>query len=284
MKGQPAGDSALLADRALGLPIVGLKASDIQDTFAQARDGGDRRHEATDILAPRGTPVVAVDTGIITKLFTSKPGGLTIYQFDPPQNVCYYYAHLDRYAEGLREGMLVKKGDVIGYVGTTGNARPNTPHLHFAIFELGPEKHWWEGKPINPYPSSDAGSGKIRRCASTLWCWPRRSGRAPCSKAPSSVQTKTTKTNSAAVRTYHSYANPQEVRVRHVALDLDVLFAREDPARIGNAYPRPGTRGKPLILDSRDLKDLQVEASSDGNTWSPTTFQIGYVRQVLGAP
>jgi murein DD-endopeptidase MepM/ murein hydrolase activator NlpD len=152
IKGQPPGDSAPLADRALGSPIVGLKASDIQDTFAQARGGGERRHEATDILAPRGTPVVAVDTGIIAKLFTSIPGGFTIYQFNPPQTYCYYYAHLDRYAEGLKEGMLVKKGDVIGYVGTTGNAPPNTPHLHFAIFELGPEKRWWEGKPINPYP------------------------------------------------------------------------------------------------------------------------------------
>jgi murein DD-endopeptidase MepM/ murein hydrolase activator NlpD len=152
VKGQAAGDSAPLVDRALGLPIVGLKASDIQDTFAQARDGGDRRHEATDILAPRGTPVVAVDTGIIAKLFTSKPGGLTIYQFNPPQTYCYYYAHLDRYAEGLKQGILVKKGDVIGYVGTTGNAPADTPHLHFAIFELGPEKRWWEGKPINPYP------------------------------------------------------------------------------------------------------------------------------------
>lgn len=152
-EGQPPGDSALLADRALGLPIVGLKASDIQDTFAQARGGGgERRHEATDILAARGTPVVAVDTGIIAKLFTSKPGGLTIYQFNPAQTHAYYYAHLDKYADGLRESVLVKNGDVIGYVGTTGNSDPNTPHLHFAIFELGPEKRWWEGKPINPYP------------------------------------------------------------------------------------------------------------------------------------
>jgi murein DD-endopeptidase MepM/ murein hydrolase activator NlpD len=152
VEGQPPGDAAPLSGRAFGLPIAGLKAANIQDTFAQARDGGERRHEATDILAPRGTPVVAVDTGIIAKLFTSKPGGLTVYQFDPAQKYAYYYAHLDRYADGLREGMLVKKGDAIGYVGTTGNADPNTPHLHFAIFELGPEKRWWEGKPINPYP------------------------------------------------------------------------------------------------------------------------------------
>jgi peptidoglycan LD-endopeptidase LytH len=150
--GQLPGDAAPLHARGLGLPLVNLKPADIHDTFAQARDGGERRHEATDIMAPKGTPVVAVDTGIIAKLFTSKPGGLTIYQFDPSQKYAYYYAHLDGYAEGLREGMLVKKGDRIGYVGVTGNADPSGPHLHFAIFELGPEKHWWEGKPINPYP------------------------------------------------------------------------------------------------------------------------------------
>ena len=119
---------------------------------AQSRDAGERRHEATDILAPRGTPVRAVDTGTIAKLFTSKPGGLTIYQFDTLQQYAYYYAHLDAYRNGLTEGELVKKGDIIGYVGTTGNAPSNTPHLHFAIFELGPEKHWWEGRPVNPYP------------------------------------------------------------------------------------------------------------------------------------
>jgi peptidoglycan LD-endopeptidase LytH len=103
-------------------------------------------------MSPRGTPVVAVDNGIIAKLFTSKPGGLTIYQFDSTEKFCFYYAHLDGYAPGLREGMLVKRGGTIGYVGSTGNADPSAPHLHFAIFELGPEKRWWEGKPINPYP------------------------------------------------------------------------------------------------------------------------------------
>lgn len=151
VEGQAPGDAAPLLARGLGLPIANLKAADIHDTFAQARSGGERRHEATDIMAAKGTPVVAVDTGIITKLFTSKPGGITVYQFDPSQKYAYYYAHLDRYAEGLREGMLVKKGDRIGYVGVTGNSDPNAPHLHFAIFELGPDKHWWEGKPINPY-------------------------------------------------------------------------------------------------------------------------------------
>jgi murein DD-endopeptidase MepM/ murein hydrolase activator NlpD len=135
----------------IGLPIAGLRAKDIQDTFSHLR-GGNRPHEATDILAPRGTPVLAVDAGTIKKLFTSKPGGLTVYQFDAEGVYCYYYAHLDRYAANLKEGMTVKRGDVIGYVGTTGNANPNTPHLHFAIFKLGTLKRWWEGAPINPYP------------------------------------------------------------------------------------------------------------------------------------
>jgi peptidoglycan LD-endopeptidase LytH len=152
VEGQPEGDAVALSSRAFGPPIANLKRSDIQDTFAQARGGGERRHEATDIMAPRGTPVIAVDTGVVAKLFTSIPGGLTVYQFDGSQRYAYYYAHLDRYAEGLREGQLLKKGDLVGYVGSTGNADPNSPHLHFAIFELGPEKRWWEGKPINPYP------------------------------------------------------------------------------------------------------------------------------------
>jgi peptidoglycan LD-endopeptidase LytH len=148
----PVGDGSALMTRDVGLPIRGLKRTDIQDTFDQARAAGERRHEATDIMSPRGTPVAAVDNGIIAKLFRSKPGGLTIYQFDSTEKFCFYYAHLDRYAEGLKEGALVKRGDTIGYVGSTGNADPAAPHLHFAIFELGPEKRWWEGKPINPYP------------------------------------------------------------------------------------------------------------------------------------
>jgi murein DD-endopeptidase MepM/ murein hydrolase activator NlpD len=141
----------LLARRSLTLPIQGLNSHDIQDTFSQGRAGG-KLHEATDILAPRGTPVVAVQDGIIQKLFLSKPGGITIYEFDHVGVFCYYYAHLQSYAEGLTEGMSVKRGDVIGYVGTTGNAPPQTPHLHFAIFRLGPEKHWWQGTAIDPYP------------------------------------------------------------------------------------------------------------------------------------
>ena len=135
----------------LTLPIRGLTARDIHDTFNEGRSNG-QPHEAVDLLAPRGTPILAVAAGVIQKLFLSKPGGITIYEFDPQGEYCYYYAHLERYAEGLHEGMRVRQGEVIGYVGTSGNAPPNTPHLHFAIFQLGPEKHWWQGTAINPYP------------------------------------------------------------------------------------------------------------------------------------
>jgi murein DD-endopeptidase MepM/ murein hydrolase activator NlpD len=128
-------------------PIAGLRAGDLHDTFHQSRGGG--RHEALDIMEPRGTPVHAVVEGTIVKLFLSKPGGKTIYQFDNSQIFSYYYAHLDRYADGLHEGMHVAPGEVIGYVGSSGNA--HTPHLHFAIFQLGPEKRWWQGTAINPY-------------------------------------------------------------------------------------------------------------------------------------
>jgi peptidoglycan LD-endopeptidase LytH len=136
---------------ALLIPVAGVKAAQLQDTYSQPR-GSERVHEALDILAPIGTPVYAVADGRIAKLFTSKPGGLTIYQFDPNEKYSYYYAHLDHYATALKEGQQVKRGDLIGYVGTTGNADPAAPHLHFAMFELGPEKNWWQGKPINPYP------------------------------------------------------------------------------------------------------------------------------------
>jgi murein DD-endopeptidase MepM/ murein hydrolase activator NlpD len=102
-------------------------------------------------MAPRGTPVLAVNDGKIEKLFLSKPGGNTIYQFDPTERYCYYYAHLDRYAEGLAPGKSVHRGEVIAYVGSTGNADPSAPHLHFEIHELTPEKHWWQGTPVNPY-------------------------------------------------------------------------------------------------------------------------------------
>jgi len=151
MIGPTSGEDQII-QRHIALPIAGLKLENIQDTFNDLR-GGTRRHEATDILSPRGTPVMAVDAGTIKKLFTSKQGGLTIYQFDPEETYCYYYAHLDHYAADLQEGAFVERGHVIGYVGTTGNAPANTPHLHFAIFKMGADKRWWHGTPINPFPA-----------------------------------------------------------------------------------------------------------------------------------
>jgi len=131
-------------------PISGLSLANLRDTYEEIHNG--HRHEAIDIIEPRGTPVRAVVRGTIRKLFLSKPGGNTIYEFDEKGEYCYYYAHLDRYTEGLHEGMPVQSGDVIGFVGSTGNADEGTPHLHFAIFELGPEKVWSRGTAINPYP------------------------------------------------------------------------------------------------------------------------------------
>jgi len=141
-----------LRDRDLKIPVEGADDDDLRDTFFDSR-GGSRAHEALDIMAPRHTQVLAADDGVIKKLFMSKGGGgITIYQFDPTETYCYYYAHLDRYAANLKEGQRVRRGDVIGYVGSTGNASADAPHLHFAIFRLGPERQWWKGEPINPYP------------------------------------------------------------------------------------------------------------------------------------
>ena len=139
-----------LRNRQLTLPVQGIKREELRDTFNETR-GSSRRHEALDVLAPRNTPVLAVEDGTIARLFLSDAGGITIYQFDPTEAYCYYYAHLERYAEGLKEGAPIKRGQVIGYVGTTGNAPRNTPHLHFAIFQLTDEKRWWQGTPIDPY-------------------------------------------------------------------------------------------------------------------------------------
>jgi len=139
-----------LASRELTIPVQGVAPDKLVRSYHDARSGG-REHEALDILAPRGTPVVAVEDGTIAKLFNSKAGGITVYQFDPGQGYSYYYAHLDRYADGIKEGMPVHRGQVLGYVGTSGNAPKDTPHLHFAIFRLTADKHWWEGTPIDPY-------------------------------------------------------------------------------------------------------------------------------------
>lgn len=148
-----------LAQRDLLVPVQGIPRQALSDTFDDARSAG-RVHDAIDIMAPRNTPVIAVEDGRIAKLFTSDLGGLTIYQFDPTETYSYYYAHLDHYAPGIKEGDRIARGQVIGYVGSTGNASPDGPHLHFAITRLGPDKKWWEGQALNPYPILSGGRGR----------------------------------------------------------------------------------------------------------------------------
>ena len=144
-------DLAYLRTRALMVPVQGVRAEKVPDTFSATR-GSARRHNALDILAPRGTPVLAADDGRVLKLRHNSAGGTTIYALDPEARFVYYYAHLDRYRDGLVEGAPLAKGEVIGYVGTTGNAPPNVPHLHFQVMRLTTERRYWDGVPVNPKP------------------------------------------------------------------------------------------------------------------------------------
>lgn len=141
--------SGLAAD-AIVIPVVGARREDLKAMFHERR--GSREHRAIDIMAPRATPVLAAIDGTVGKLFLSKPGGITIYQYDPTKTWIYYYAHLDGYAPGLAEGQQLRRGDVIGYVGTSGNANPDAPHLHFSIEKLTEPGKWWQSEPIDPYP------------------------------------------------------------------------------------------------------------------------------------
>lgn len=136
----------------LAIPVVGVQPNQLSDTYTQARSNG-RTHDAIDIMAGEGTPVIAAADGTIEKLFFSKGGGgITVYERSPDQKWQYYYAHLQGYAPGLAEGQQVKRGQVIARVDHTGDAVASAPHLHFAINSMGPGQRWWEGTPINPYP------------------------------------------------------------------------------------------------------------------------------------
>ena len=137
----------------LAIPVAGIKPKDLVDTFTQARAGGARVHDAIDIMAPTGTPVVAAAEGTVEKLFFSKGGGgITAYVRSPDGRWSYYYAHLERYAPGLTEGQRLPRGAPIGTVGFTGNANPAGPHLHFAVNRMSQGERWWQGSPVNPYP------------------------------------------------------------------------------------------------------------------------------------
>lgn len=136
---------------ALLIPVAGIAAERLRDSYHAAREGG-RVHQGIDIHAARGTPVLAAADGTILKLHSGSRGGIAIYQLGVDGRTRYYYAHLERYAEGLEEGESVRRGDVIGYVGDTGNAAPGDFHLHFSIAELDDARRWWEGANLNPYP------------------------------------------------------------------------------------------------------------------------------------
>lgn len=149
----PPGDSGdALASMRLLIPVEGVKPSQLRDTFSDARSEG-RVHDAIDIPAPRGTPVLAAADGRVVKLFQSAKGGTTVYQLaSADEHFVFYYAHLDHYADGLSEGRLARRGETIGYVGDTGNAGPGNTHLHFQIYRVADPKHFWTGENINPYP------------------------------------------------------------------------------------------------------------------------------------
>jgi murein DD-endopeptidase MepM/ murein hydrolase activator NlpD len=137
--------------RGLLVPVAGVAVSQLHDTFDEGRDEG-RTHRALDILAPRGTPVLAADDGHLLRMRPNALGGNTIYATDPQGRVVYYYAHLDSYQPGLAEGATIARGDTLGFVGTTGNAPPDTPHLHFQLMRMPADGKYWDGEPINPFP------------------------------------------------------------------------------------------------------------------------------------
>jgi len=137
----------------LAIPVAGVKPRELVDTYSQARAGGARVHDAIDIMAPTGTPVVAAAPGRVEKLFFSNGGGgISVYIRSDDNLWTYYYAHLSAYAPGLHEGQHLLRGAPVGYVGVTGNANPAGPHLHFAINRMAPGEKWYQGTPINPYP------------------------------------------------------------------------------------------------------------------------------------
>lgn len=154
-----------LAGRQLAVPVQGIPRSRLRDTFHDGRGKG-RAHRAIDIMAPWGTPVLAADDGHVTKISSNRGGGLAVYQADPSGRFLYYYAHLAGYADGLQEGQAVRRGEVIGYVGATGNAPDHAPHLHFAVQYVDSEKRlarlWGRGEVVNPYAAlaaAPAGGG-----------------------------------------------------------------------------------------------------------------------------
>jgi murein DD-endopeptidase MepM/ murein hydrolase activator NlpD len=148
---EPLSSSSFIGTLKLIIPVAGVRSEQLQDTYTDARSEG-RAHDAIDIMAPAGTPVMAASDGEIVRLFQSDRGGTTIYQLNPDKKLVFYYAHLQRYADGLVVGKFARQGEVIGYVGDTGNAGAGNYHLHFSIAVLADPKRYWAGTNINPYP------------------------------------------------------------------------------------------------------------------------------------
>jgi peptidoglycan LD-endopeptidase LytH len=143
----------VVAPSGLAIPVAGMSAAQLVDTYSQSRAGGARVHNAIDIMAPRGTPVVAAAPGTVEKLYFSQGGGgISAYVRSEDGQWIYYYAHLDAYAPGLAEGQRVARGQAIGTVGSSGNANPAGPHLHFAVHRMAAGERWHQGTPVNPYP------------------------------------------------------------------------------------------------------------------------------------
>jgi len=154
--GPQVGDAPAEVPGRLLVPVQGVRPNQLVDTYTAARSQG-RSHDAIDIVARRGTPVLATAPGVVLKLFQSVRGGTALYELAPDRRTIYYYAHLDRYAPGVAEGRALRQGDLIGYVGNTGNAGPGNYHLHFEVSTTADPKRYWAGTPQNPYPLLRAG-------------------------------------------------------------------------------------------------------------------------------
>jgi murein DD-endopeptidase MepM/ murein hydrolase activator NlpD len=152
LRGHRHGTDSGLRARRLMVPVAGVAPTEVRDSFDAPRDGGARRHHAIDIFAPVGTPVLSADDGVVLAVKHNRLGGLVIYATDPDRRFVYYYAHLSRYQADLTSGRRLGRGEVIGYVGTTGNADPRWPHLHFQVMLHPGDERWWTGTPIDPLP------------------------------------------------------------------------------------------------------------------------------------
>ena len=155
-------DVLYLEGRELVVPVAPAVSPRIRDSFTEGRDRGARQHNAIDIMAPRGTPVLAADSGRVLRMSTSTLGGITLYATDPGERLVYYYAHLDAYHPSVTQGMRIARGDTLGFVGSTGNASADAPHLHFQVMRMPPDRRYCDGTPINPYPVL---AGAARRTA-----------------------------------------------------------------------------------------------------------------------